>query len=162
MIRILLYSAVVISCFLISVEKLNTEKRKILIAKDLENVVFQMEALLKYRSYDVYQLCEQCFLNVTSFDVETFKSIRNSFSESFSEACEVSLSSADECTRSAYMRIADFLGMYESETQIAGLEAVRSEIKSYRIAMESELAGKRKLYLSLGAFSGIIICLVLA
>lgn len=120
-----------------------------------------MEALLKYRSYDVYQLCEHCFSNVTSFDAGAFITITDSFSENFSKACKMSLANADKSTKSSFVRIADFLGMYESETQIAGLETIRNEIKNSRIAMESELAGKRKLYLCFGFFSGIIICLVL-
>ncbi|MCC8196010.1 MAG: stage III sporulation protein AB [Ruminococcus sp.] len=161
MIRLLLYSAVVISCFLISNEQLNREKRKIRIAKELEGVIFQMEALLKYGSYDVYQLCEKCFSDITAFDVSGFTKITDSFSESFLKACEKSLGDASESTESAFMKISEFLGMYESETQISGLETILGEIKSDRIAIENELAGKRKLYLCLGAFSGIVICLVL-
>ncbi|MCD7846817.1 MAG: stage III sporulation protein AB [Oscillospiraceae bacterium] len=161
MIRLLLNSAIVVSCFLISLEKLNSERRKIQIAKELENVIFQLEALIKYGSYDVYQLCERCFSDVTAFDAGSFVEIKDSFSESFLKACEKSLETADKSTKSAFMKIADFLGMFESDTQIAGLENVLEEIKSRRIAMENELAAKRKIYLCLGAFSGIVICLVL-
>lgn len=150
-----------ISCFLISLEELSRERRKIQIAKELEGVIFHMQALLKYGSYDVYQLCDKCFSEVSSFNADCFKAISGNFSESFLDACECSLENADKGTRTSFMKIADFLGMYESETQIAGLESVLGEIKSERIAMESELAGKRKLYLCLGVFSGIVICLIL-
>lgn len=120
-----------------------------------------MEALLKYGSYDVYQLCEKCFSDITAFDASGFTKITDSFSESFLKACKKSLCNASESTESAFMKISEFLGMYESETQISGLETILGEIKSDRIVMENELAGKRKLYLCLGAFSGIVICLVL-
>ncbi len=120
-----------------------------------------MEALLKYGSHDVYQLCERSFSEVMAFDGECFSSISDSFSESFLTACEKSLADADMGTKSAFMKIAGFLGMYESETQIAGLECVLEEIKSGRIALENELRSKRKLYLCIGAFSGIVICLIL-
>ncbi len=161
LIRLLLHSAIVLSCFLISIESLNRERKKIRIAIELENVVFQMEALLKYGSYDVYQLCERCFSDVTAFNAESFMKISDSFSESFLCACEKSLCDVDNNTKSAFMKIAYFLGMYESETQIAGLESILEEIKARRIVMEKELLSKRKLYLCLGAFSGIIICLIL-
>lgn len=120
-----------------------------------------MEALLKYGSHDVYQLCERSFSEARAFDGKCFSSISDSFSESFLTACEKSLADADMGTKSAFMRIADFLGMYESETQIAGLESVLEEIKNGRIALENELRSKRKLYLCIGAFSGIVICLIL-
>jgi len=161
LIRLLLNSAVVISCFLISLEELNAEMRKILIAKELESIVFQLEALIKYGSYDVYQLCERCFSDVTAFDAGSFVEIKDSFSENFLRACEKSLENADKSTKLAFMKIADFLGMYDLASQVAGLESVLEEIKTRRIAMENELAAKRKLYLCLGAFSGIVICLVL-
>lgn len=150
-----------ISCFLISLEKLSSERQKIQIAKELESVIFQLEALIKYGSYDVYRLCECCFADVTVFDAGSFVEIKDSFSESFLEACEKSLDNADSSTKSAFMKIADFLGMFELDMQIIGLESVLEEIKSRRISMENDLAAKKKLYLCLGAFSGIVICLVL-
>ncbi len=153
--------AIITSCILISLEELNRERKKIQIAKELENVIFQMEALLKYGSYDVYQLCERSFSNAKAFDASSFIGIQENFSDSFLRACECSLEEANEVTKSAFMKIPDFLGLYESETQISGLEAILEEIKSGRIAMENELAAKRKLYLCLGAFSGIVICFVL-
>ncbi len=154
-------SAIVISCFLISIEELNRERKKILIARELEDTIFQMEALLKYSSYDVYQLCEKSFSEIKSFDASYFTAITHSFSESFLTACEKALKEADNETKSAFVKIADFLGMYESEIQISGLESILEEIKNGRISMEKELMAKRKLYICLGAFSGIAICLVL-
>ncbi|MCD7771702.1 MAG: stage III sporulation protein AB [Oscillospiraceae bacterium] len=150
-----------VSCFLISIEEIRRERRKIQIAKELESIIFQMQALLKYGSYDVYQLCERCFSDVDTFNARSFTAISDCFSESFVKACEKSLVDADKSTESAFMKIADFLGMYESETQISGLESVLDEIKKGRIEMENELVAKRKLYLCLGAFSGIVICLIL-
>lgn len=161
MIRLILYSTIVLSCFLISIESLNRERKKIQIAMELEGVIFHMKVLLKYGSYDVYQLCERCFSDVTAFDAVSFRDISDSFSERFLSACEKSFCDADKNTKSAFMKIASFLGIYESETQIAGLESVLEEIKTRRIAMEKELLSKRKLYLCLGAFSGIVICLIL-
>lgn len=154
-------SALAISCFLISLEAVNREKRKIRIARELESIIFQMEALLKYGSYNVYQICEKCFSDAKAFDASSFKEISGDFSGSFITACKVSLEEADDKTLSAFTKIADFLGMYESETQLSGLDAVLEEVKINRVSMENMLVSKRKLYLCLGAFSGIVICLIL-
>lgn len=161
MIKYILFIIIIISCFLVSVEKLNSERKKVEIAKELESIIRQMSTMIKYQSADVFQLCMTCFEGRFECDYSSFLTIDGDFSEGWQRACDAALKCSDAMIVKSFSCISDFLGCYDKQSQITGLEAVSEDIKLRRTSIEEKLEKNKKMYLCLGAFFGIMICLIL-
>ncbi len=149
-----------LSSLLLSHEKVRAGKEQIELYRELIEALEKMTANLRFRSYDVYQLCE------ASFDggelLKAFKNITGCYEAEWKRACEVSLSKIDQNTYNQFLSIGSFLGEYDLESQINKLEHISADIYKRLESCERELLSKKKIYYSLGLFGGMMICLMLA
>lgn len=145
---------------LISYDAVLRLRKRLNMTKDLYRTADKMLAMLKYRSADVYEMCDVCFDSVKSFDAAAFKSIHDNFSDEWQKACRQTVCELECDAYSAFEGIADYLGMYDLESQTKRLEYTCEQLQKSCQRCESELEKKKKLYLCLGAFAGIIICMI--
>lgn len=143
---------------LISDEKVKSGKRQIRIYRELIEALEKMTANLRFRSYDVYQLCEASF--ESGGELEGFKNITGCFESEWRHVCETSLHGIDQNTYSQFLSIGSFLGEYDLESQLDKLEHISSDIRKRLEDCEGELSQKKKIYYSLGLFGGMMICLM--
>ncbi len=160
MFRFFLCTAVVISAFLISREIISQDIRQTELTRELVSVVDRMLALLRYQSADVYQLCSSCFKKSDLYEVRRFISINNSFSEQWKQACKDALKDADKDAYDEFCGIADYLGMYDLETQMQRLDYTEQALRKIYEGKKDNLLKKKKLCYSLGVFTGIMICMI--
>ena len=73
--------AVPVLTLLISYDAVLRLRKRLNMTKDLYRTADKMLAMLKYRSADVYEMCDVCFDSVKSFDAAAFKSIHDNFSD---------------------------------------------------------------------------------
>lgn len=144
---------------MLSDEKVKSGKRQIKIYRELIEALEKMTANLRFRSYDVYQLCEASF--ESGGELEGFKNITVCFETEWQCACEASLHGIDQNTYNQFASIGSFLGEYDLESQLNKLEHISSDICKRLEDRESELSQKKKIYYSLGLFGGMMICLML-
>lgn len=144
---------------LLSDEKIKSDKRRIKIYRELIGVLEKMTANLRFRSYDVYQLCEDSF--ESGGELEGFRNITGCFETEWQRACEVHLCGIDQNTFDQFMSIGSFLGEFDLESQLSKLENIYSYICKRIEISESELSQKKKIYYSFGLFAGMMICLML-
>lgn len=143
---------------MLSAEKVRAEKRRIIIYRELIEALEKMTANLRFRSYDVYQLCEASFDR--GGELEGFRNITESFEFEWKRVCETSLKMIDQNTYNQFMGIGSFLGEFDLESQINKLEHISSDICKRAEELEKELSQKKKVYYSLGLFGGMLICLI--
>lgn len=143
---------------LISDEKVKSGKRRIKIYRELIEALEKMTANLRFRSYDVYQLCEASFDSWG--ELEGFRNITGCFETEWRRMCEVSLFGIDQNTYDQFVSIGSFLGEYDLESQLNKLELISSDIRKRLEDCEDELSQKKKVYYSLGLFGGMMICLM--
>lgn len=144
---------------MLSDEKVKSGKRQIKIYHELIEALEKMTANLRFRSYDVYQLCEASF--ESGGELEDFKNITGCFETEWQCACEASLHGIDQNTYNQFASIGSFLGEYDLESQLNKLEHISSDICKRLEDRENELSQKKKIYYSLGLFGGMMICLML-
>ena len=144
---------------MLSNEKVKSGKRQIKIYHELIEALEKMTANLRFRSYDVYQLCEASFEN--GGELEGLKNITGCFEAEWQCACEASLHGIDQNTYNQFASIGSFLGEYDLESQLNKLEHISSDICKRLEDRENELSQKKKIYYSLGLFGGMMICLML-
>ncbi len=150
---------VIMVCSLMtSYEKVKSSKMRIEIYRELIEALEKMTANLRFRSYDVYQLCEASF--ESGGELEGFKNITGCFEPEWRHACETCLCSIDQSTYNQFLSIGSFLGEYDLESQLNKLEHISSDIRKHLEASASELSQKKKIYYSLGLFGGMMICLM--
>lgn len=150
---------IIFCSLMLSNEKVKSGKRQIKIYRELIEALEKMTANLRFRSYDVYQLCEASFEN--GGELEGFKNITGCFEAEWQCACEASLHSIDQNTYNQFASIGSFLGEYDLESQLNKLEHISSDICKRLEDRENELSQKKKIYYSLGLFGGMMICLML-
>lgn len=146
---------IIASAFLLAREKIISEEKTIKLLTALFDSLERMISMLRFQSADVYSICER------AFELEEFKRISDSFSESWVNACQKTLKSLSEDEYSLFESIGGFLGQFDLETQLSRLEYIKMEYIKRLDFRKSELSKKKKLYYSLGAFAGTIICLIL-
>ncbi len=143
---------------LISDEKVKSGKRRIKTYRELIEALEKMTANLRFRSYDVYQLCEASF--ESGGELEDFRNITGCFETEWHRACETSLCNIDQNTYNQFVSIGSFLGEYDLESQLNKLEHISMDIRKRLEVCENELSQKKKVYYSLGFFGGMMICLM--
>lgn len=143
---------------MISDEKVKSGKRRIRIYRELIEALEKIIANLRFRSYDVYQLCEASFEG--GGELEAFKNITGCFETEWRRACGTSLCTIDQNTYNQFLSIGSFLGEFDLESQLNKLEHISSDICKRLEGCESELSQKKKVYYSLGLFGGMMICLM--
>ncbi len=151
---------IIITCsFLLSSEKVRKENMRIKIYGELIESLERMSAGMRFRSYDVYQLCEASFEGCE--ELSAFKNITGCFKTSWEEACSFAIKGIDQNTYSQLLSIGDFLGEYDLESQLQKLDYIASDIRKRLDKAEAEQTHKKKLYYSVGLFIGMMICLIL-
>ncbi len=143
---------------MVSYEKVKSGKRRIKTYRELIEALEKMTANLRFRSYDVYQLCEASF--ESGGELEDFRNITGCFEAEWRYACEMSLCNIDQNTYNQFVSIGSFLGEYDLESQLGKLEHISMDIRKRLEASEDELSQKKKVYYSLGLFGGMMICLM--
>lgn len=143
---------------MVSYEKVKSGKRRIKTYRELIEATEKITANLRFRSYDVYQLCEASF--DSRGELESFRNITGCFETEWRRACETSLYSIDQNTYNQFVSIGSFLGEYDLESQLAKLEHISTDIRKRLEDCEGELSQKKKVYYSLGLFGGMMICLM--
>ncbi len=143
---------------MVSYEKVESGKRRIKTYRELIEALEKMTANLRFRSYDVYQLCEASF--ESGGELEDFRNITGCFETEWRYVCETSLCNIDQNTYNQFLSIGSFLGEYDLESQLNKLEHISMDIRKRLEASENELSQKKKVYYSLGLFGGVMICLM--
>ncbi|HIT59318.1 MAG TPA: stage III sporulation protein AB [Candidatus Faeciplasma pullistercoris] len=161
MLKAVLCIAVIVSSALISGEQLRCIRRKNEISRELADVIDKMEAMLRFQSADVYQLCSSCFCDCHSFDSSGFTAISDNFSRMWEKECGRNLSQADKRVFSLFEGISEYLGAFDLETQISRLEYAKNEIRYIYANSQAELLKKQKLYYSVGIFFGVLVCMII-
>ena len=143
---------------MVSYEKVKSGKRRIKTYRELIEATEKITANLRFRSYDVYQLCEASFDR--RGELESFRNITGCFETEWRRACETSLCIIDQNTYNQFVSIGSFLGEYDLESQLGKLEHISTDIRKRLEVCENELSQKIKVYYSLGLFGGMMICLM--
>lgn len=151
---------IISACFLLSCDKVRLEMKKAASARELCRIVSDMISMVKFQSYDVFQICEICFKDGKACDYNPFLKINGCFRDEWIKACSESLSECDDRVKEQFCEIGDFLGMLDAESQTFRLTAILSEINLRRTEIEFGLDKKRRIYLCMGMFTGIMICLI--
>lgn len=144
--------------FLISHELLIYEENK---AKRLEffaDATERIIVMLRFGQYDVYEICETVF----SGDINGCNFIRSngSFNEQWEEFCQ-SETLCGGSDMAHVERIGEILGSSDCESQIERLAYIREELLDSYSKKRSEIDRNRKIYLSLGCFVGIMVCILM-
>lgn len=160
MLKLILSSAIITVSFLTAFDIVKQESKKVRQIGELILVVRQMISLITFSSMDVYQLCETCFSSRKECDYSHFLSIRRDFPSEWARACELTFADIDKRVLDSLSMVSNFLGAYDSESQISGLSAVLDEITAVHAELSSKLEKNRRLYLSLGAFAGLMLCFI--
>lgn len=161
MLKAVLCIVVIVSSALISGEQLHCIRRKNEISRELADVIDRIEAMLRYQSADVYQICASCFYGCSSFDSGCFASISDDFSRMWEKECRRNLSQADTRVARLFEGISEYLGAFDLDTQISRLEYAKNEIRRIYDISQAELSKQKKLYYSFGIFFGVLICMII-
>lgn len=144
---------------LFSYEKVRAGNELIRLYRELVEALDRMSANLRFRTYDVYQLCEASFEG--SDELAEFKNITGCFKTGWENACRLSLKKIDQNTFHQCLGVGGFLGEYDLDSQLKKLEYISADIRKRLEKLETEQSKKKKLYYSIGLFSGMMICLIL-
>jgi len=140
--------------FLISYELLmrqkNGEECVFLFRNSLDKII----SMLRFGQYNVFEICE------TVFEAECFSQKSGCFTEQWNEFCKEHMLD-DTHDISLIERVGEILGSCDSESQIEQIAYIRDELSASYSKKHAETERKRRIYLSLGCFGGMMICILL-
>lgn len=142
--------------FLISYELLICEENKARSADSLREAVDKIIVMLHFGEYDVFQICESLFENA-----HEFSTLNGNFREQWIDYCRNHLIDADLKDVLLFEKVGEILGSTDAQSQIDRLIYIKDElVRSYE-NRRTDVEKKRRIYLSLGCFSGLMVCIIL-
>jgi stage III sporulation protein AB len=167
MIKIILLSVVLASCFAVGIFFKNTLSNRVLILRQMRYALDEIELLIKYKNSTLreifiavsndFRLRDLTFINKT-LEYMGYDSFADSYEKALKEYQGLGLTPRD---REIIGGIGKLLGTADSESQIAGLALYKSELDSAFEAAHDEYKKKSKLFSSLGLLSGVFIVIIL-
>lgn len=142
--------------FLISYELLICEENKARSADSLREAVDKIIVMLHFGEYDVFQICESLFE-----DGDEFSPLNGDFRKQWIDYCRNHLIYSDLKDVLLFEKVGEVLGSTDAKSQIDRLTYIKDElIRSYE-NRRTDIEKKRRIYLSLGCFSGLMVCILL-
>lgn len=148
------------ACTLLASLELYREKRRAAnLSGELAEAVSMMISSLRFESADVFEMCRKCFDNVKSADISRFKSISKDFHDGWNKACDI-LTADDEVKR--LMRSAGaVLGSCDAESQSERLSRICDALSKHSDELKKRTDETKKLYMALGALTGLGISIII-
>lgn len=142
--------------FLISYELLIGEENKARKADFLRETVDKIISMLRFGGHDVFQICESVFEDAQEFSLEN-----GDFQEQWVSYCRHNISDADLKDIHLFEKVGDVLGSADAQSQIERLTYIKDELARSYNRRRADIEKKRRIYLSLGCFSGLMVCILL-
>ncbi len=139
-------------------------KRRVEIFRQTRVMIDKMSTLIKYRSYSVYELCNEIKNDDTLYEI-SFISFSDTnkvpFSELWIESVKKWNVPIKNKERNIYFDIGKMLGTTDKEGQISSLMLFDEEIEKMLSDAEREDSEKSKLIKMLGVLSGAFVSIML-
>lgn len=142
--------------FLISYELLISEENKARRADSLIEAVDRIIVMLRFGGYDVFQICESIFE-----DAQEFSPQNGDFQEQWVDYCSQNISDADMKDLAIFEKVGEVLGSADAQSQIERLTYIKDELARSYNKRRADIEKKRRIYLSLGCFAGLMVCILL-
>lgn len=139
-------------------------KRRVEIFRQTRLMTDKMSTMIKYRSYDVFELCDEIKKDDTLYEMD-FVSFSDINGIPFSELWENGIKKWNvpikNNERNIYFEIGKTLGTTDAEGQISSLKLFDTEIAKMLSDAEKEYSEKSKLIKMLGVLSGAFVSIML-